>query len=78
MSTRITLPDDIERPLQRQAQRQHRTVEDVALELLAEAVASMESFPTPEEVVARIRATPPNPVGLPRVPAVYRCDYSID
>jgi hypothetical protein len=40
---------------------QHRSLEEVAMGILANAVAGEPAVRTPEEVVARIRATPPNP-----------------
>lgn len=61
MSVTITLPPELETQLQRKAQAQNRLVEELALDLLTEALEVEEDFPTPEQVVARIQATPPNP-----------------
>jgi plasmid stability protein len=61
MAITITLPDEIEIQLQRKAQGQHLSVEELALEILGHALETEEPFPTPEEVVAKIQATPPNP-----------------
>jgi hypothetical protein len=64
MSITITLPDDVEAQLQRAAESQNRSLEEVALDILANAAGAGPAASTPEEVVARIRATPPNPKGI--------------
>ncbi len=61
MSITITLPDDIQAQLQRAAESQRRSLEEVALDILAKAAGTGPALPTPEGVVARIRATSPNP-----------------
>ena len=61
MAVTITLPDEMETKLQHKAQTQHRSVEELALDILGSALEQEEGFPTPEEVVAKIQATPPNP-----------------
>jgi len=61
MSITITLPDDVQAQLQRSAESQRRSLEEVALDILTNAAGAGPAEPTPEEVVARIRATPPNP-----------------
>jgi hypothetical protein len=66
MPVTITLPKKIETQLEALAEEQHLPVEKLALDILNHAVeVEMEgSFPTPEEVVARIKALPPNPHGV--------------
>lgn len=64
MSITITLPDDVQAQLQRAAESQHRSLEEVALDILANAAVADPAVPTPEEVVARIRATSPNPKSI--------------
>ncbi len=61
MSITITLPDDVQAQLQRAAESQRRSLEELALDILASAAGAGPAEPTPEEVVARIRATSPNP-----------------
>jgi hypothetical protein len=61
MSITITLPDDVQAQLQRAAELQRRSLEEVALDVLAGAAGAGPAGFTPEEVVARIRATSPNP-----------------
>ena len=51
----------METKLQHKAQTQHRSVEELALDMLGSALEQEEGFPTPEVVVAKIQATPPNP-----------------
>ncbi len=64
MSITITLPDDVQAQLQRAAESQRRSVEEVALDILADAAGAGPAGSTPEEVVARIRATSPNPQSI--------------
>jgi predicted CopG family antitoxin len=73
VSVTITIPDDLAGRLQALAQVHNQSVDDLILSLL-EASASEEAFPTPEEVVARIRATPPNPNNL-RPPVGSLAEY---
>lgn len=66
MAITITLPDVLAAKLETEAQAQQRSAEEVAVELLDQALAAepeqSDYVPlTLEEVVARIRATPPNP-----------------
>ena len=65
MSITITLPDDVQAQLQRAAESQRRSLEEVALDILANAAGAGPAVSTPEEVVARIRATSPNPKSIP-------------
>lgn len=61
MATNITLPDPLAARLQQQAEAQHRSVEDIALSILNDALEPAPVFPTVEDVVAKIKATPRNP-----------------
>lgn len=66
MSITITLPDILAAKLETEAQAQSRSAEDIAVELLDQALGVEPLAPdyvplTLEEIVARIRATPPNP-----------------
>ncbi len=61
MAITITLPNKIETLLQREAQEQQLSAEELALEILGEALKKEETFLSLEEVVAKIQATPPNP-----------------
>ncbi len=67
MSITITLPDEVRAQLQRAAESQRRSLEELAQDILANAAEAESAAPTAEEIVARIRATPPNPKSL--VPA---------
>ncbi|HUY35217.1 MAG TPA: hypothetical protein VMV69_20900 [Pirellulales bacterium] len=61
MSVIITLSDPLAAQLQSKAAAEDLSVEDLAIRILHDAAeATEEVFATPEEVVARIRATPPN------------------
>ena len=59
MAITITLEDDLVAGLENRAKKQQLSVEQFAISLLTEAIESESD--TPLEVVARIRATPPNP-----------------
>ncbi len=66
MTMTLTLPENLAARLLRTAQTRNRRAEEVAVELLNQALdAEPDQLefvpPTLEEVVARIRATPPNP-----------------
>jgi len=66
MGITLNLPEVLATKLQSEARAQRRSTEEVAVELLDQALdADSEQTdyvpPTLEEVVARIRATPPNP-----------------
>jgi hypothetical protein len=61
MNVTITMPSEMERKLKRKAEKEHRPLEQVIVDLLAEALAMENAFPSPEDIVARIQATPPNP-----------------
>ena len=64
MSITITLPDDVEAQLQREAELQCRSLEEVTLDILANAAGAAPAVSMPEEVVAGIRATAPNPKSI--------------
>lgn len=71
MTITITLPDFLAARLQSEAQAQNRSAEEVAVELLDQSLRSTLPVSnqseadvfclTPEEVVAKIKALPPNP-----------------
>jgi plasmid stability protein len=61
MTVTITLPDDVKAQLQREAEAQDRSVEEVALGILSGALRPASAFPAPEDVVAKIKATAPDP-----------------
>lgn len=60
MTITITLPDELESLLQRKAQSQHLSAEELALEILGYALETEEPFLSPKAVVAKIKATPPD------------------
>lgn len=64
MAIMITMPNEIERKLRRKAEKERRSMEQVILDLLTTALEDDAPFPSPEEVVARIKATPPEPGSL--------------
>jgi plasmid stability protein len=64
MTITITLPDQLEAQLQREAAAQQRSVEEVALAILSEALDQERTGPTLEDVVAKIQALPPNPQNI--------------
>jgi hypothetical protein len=66
MAITITVPDTLAEHLWQQAQAQQRSVEDVALGILREALEPAAAFPAATEVVARIRATKSQPHNLRR------------
>jgi hypothetical protein len=72
MTFTITMPHEIEDKLQRKAAQERLSVEQLIVQLLAGILAEDEqgeearlfTLASPEEVVARIKATPPNPHSL--------------
>ena len=56
----IHLTDELENKLNREAKNRKRSPEQVILDILTNALES-DLIPTVAEVVARIKATPPNP-----------------
>lgn len=63
MRLTITLPNHLAEQLQRKAEEEKLTAEEVAINLLEEALEELW-WPTPEEVVAKIKATPPDPTAI--------------
>lgn len=61
MTLTITLPDSLGSRLKQVAQSQRRSATEVAIDLLDEALASTTPEAELEEVVARIKAVPPDP-----------------
>lgn len=64
MSLTITLPEPLTLALQNRAAQEHKSVVDLALKLLADALDADDDFPTLEEIVAQIKATPPDPTAI--------------
>ncbi len=62
MQMTIELPDDLEAPLRRVAQAQHRSAQDVALDILRAGL--LDNLPELDTIVADIRAAAPNPAAL--------------
>jgi plasmid stability protein len=63
MSLTIILPDPLAEQLQRKAETSHHSVEEIALEILQNAL-EWEGAPTLEEVVDKIKRLPPNPANI--------------
>ena len=64
MSITITMPDEMGVQLQRKAKRERLSVEEWVIKLLGRVLQTDDTFPSLEEVVAQIQATPPNPNSL--------------
>jgi hypothetical protein len=65
MTITITLPDELARDLQYRAEEKKISLDTLVVDLLNSALADeFEAYPTLEEVVARIKATPPNPASI--------------
>jgi plasmid stability protein len=67
MTITITLPDELTTQLQSRAQAQHLPLEVVVINILTSALeteAEPDDYPSLEEVVAQIKATPPNPANI--------------
>lgn len=64
MSLTITLPEPLTLALQTRAAQEHKSVVDLALKLLADALEADDDFPTLEEIVAQIKSTPPDPTAI--------------
>ncbi|MFN8491551.1 MAG: hypothetical protein U0350_28395 [Caldilineaceae bacterium] len=60
----ITLPDELANQLQKTAEAQQLSVEETAALILRSALQNEHFFPTLEQVVAKIKATPPNPLSI--------------
>lgn len=61
MSITITMPDEIGMQLQRKAKKERLSIEELVLKLLRRVLQTDNAFPSPEDIVAKIQATPPNP-----------------
>jgi hypothetical protein len=66
MPITITLPAELEENLQAKAEAQQRPLADLIVDILSDVVESEGEDHTPdlEEVVAEIRALPPNPAAV--------------
>ena len=67
MTITITLPDELAAKLQAKAETQHLPPEELILNILSstlELEAESIDYPTPEEVVAKIKAISPNPANI--------------
>lgn len=62
MHMTIELPDDLIGSFQRVAQAQHRSAQDVALDILRAGL--LDDVPDMDAIVADIRAAAPNPAAL--------------
>jgi len=60
MTVTIILPDHIETQLRRRAEAQHRSVEELILDILNRVLDGDITFLTPEEVVNKIKTAAPN------------------
>jgi len=63
MPLTITLSDTLVTPLQPKAKAKKLSLPEL-VEGLLHNVVKAESYPTPEQVVAKIQATPPNPANI--------------
>lgn len=66
MPITITLPAELEENLQAKAEAQQRPLDELIVDILASAVEAEadEEWPSLEEVVAEIKALPPNPAAI--------------
>lgn len=66
MPITITLPAELEENLQAKAEAQQRPLDELIVDILANAVEAEadDDWPTLEEVVAEIKALPPNPAAI--------------
>jgi len=64
MTITITLPPELSARLEHRANKRNVSAEELTLRLLNAALQDQDAVPTPEAVVEKIRATPPNPRGL--------------
>jgi plasmid stability protein len=60
MAMTITLEDDLVAELKERANKHHLSVEQLAIRILTDAMASSEAA-TPREAAARVQAMPPDP-----------------
>jgi hypothetical protein len=67
MTLTIILPDELAAKLQAKAETQQVAPEELVLDILSSTLELDEEtvdYSTPEEVVAKIKATPPNPANV--------------
>jgi hypothetical protein len=66
MPITITLPAEIEKSLQARAEAQQMSLGEFIIDILIDTVEAEpdDYFPSLEEVVAEIKATPPNPASI--------------
>lgn len=62
MALTLTIPDELVEQLQQTAKEQQLSVEDIIVQILRDALPHNDYFPTPEQVVAKIKALPKNPM----------------
>ncbi len=61
MALTISLSDELAKKLQQAAEKQQLSIEETAMVILRDALRQEDFFPTPEQVVAKIKALPKNP-----------------
>jgi hypothetical protein len=65
MTITVALPDELAHDLQNRAEQMNIGLDELVAGLLTDALAGeTEDYPTLEEVVARIKATPSNPASI--------------
>ena len=65
MTMTVTIPNELATKLQRLAEQRGAAPERLAVDLLTEEVEGQGAYIlTPEEVVAKIKATPPDPASI--------------
>lgn len=62
MALTLTIPDELAEQLQQAAEEQQLSVEEIFVQILRRALHRSAYFPTPEQVVAKIKALPKNPM----------------
>ncbi len=60
MTLTINLPQDLESRLEREASTRQLSIEEIALDILDNALSRDSLSMTPQQVVAKIQSTPPN------------------
>lgn len=64
MALTITLPDELAEKLEQVAAEQQLSIDETVGLILREVLQSEDFFPTPEQVVAKIKALPKNPQAI--------------
>ncbi len=65
MPATITLPDELASKLEAWANSLHQALDKLVIDIVADALEEEpDAFPTLEEVVAKIKATPPDPTSF--------------